>query len=379
MMREDTGLGDLVAAVVADTIAQQHPGTVIEPESEEVLCARVTQHQPLLAPERVRAVARRVRSRLYGLGPIDELLNDEEVTEVMINGPGPVWIERHGTLSEVPIVLDQDEIEILIERIVAPLGLRADRLAPMVDARLSDGARVNAVLRPLAIDGPYVTIRRFQPLPFSLGDFAQPWEVALLTHAVVARCNIIVSGGTGAGKTSLLNALTGAISPGERVVTIEDAAELRISGSHVVRLEARPGNTEGRGEITIRALVRNALRMRPDRIIVGEVRGPEAFDMLQAMSTGHDGSLSTCHANSPADALRRLETMVLMAGLDLPLHAVRDYLAAAIDLVVQVERAPGGARRIVAISSLTADGLRSLGPGDPVGTTGRSAGTRVSR
>lgn len=378
-MRSDGELGDLIDAVVADTISQKHPGTTIEPEAEEALCARVTQHAPLLAPERIRAVARAVRSRLYGLGPIDELLCDVAVTEVMINGPGPVWIERHGVLVEMPIVLDTDEIEVLIERIVAPLGLRADRLAPMVDARLSDGARVNAVLRPLAIDGPYVTIRRFQPLPFSLEDFAEPWAVGLLRHAVTSRRNLVVSGGTGAGKTSLLNALTAMISPGERVITIEDAAELRVSGTHVVRLEARPGNSEGRGEVTIRALVRNALRMRPDRIIVGEVRGAEALDMLQAMSTGHDGSLSTCHANTPTDALRRLETMVLMAGLDLPLEAVRDYLASALDVVVQVERGRGGVRRVVEICSVTDDGLRRLGPGDDLAARTRNGGAHGPR
>lgn len=363
-MRDDPVLVELVESVIADTIAHSRADDDRSAEPEEALCARVTRHAPLLGPEQVRAVARRVRSRLYGLGPIDELLNDDEVTEVMINGPGAVWIERHGALCVTPVVLTVDEIEILIERIVAPLGLRADRLAPMVDARLDDGARVNAVLRPLAIDGPYVTIRRFHRLPFVLEDFAAPWQVSLLTQAVATRRNIIVSGGTGAGKTSLLNALSTAVAPSERVITIEDAAELRVSGAHVVRLEARPGNSEGRGEVTIRSLVRNALRMRPDRIIVGEVRGPEALDMLQAMSTGHDGSLSTCHANTPADALRRLETMVLMAGLDLPLAAVRDYLGSAIDLIVQVERARDGARRVAAMCEVMPQRLRILRPGD---------------
>ncbi len=255
-------------------------------------------------------------------GPLEPILADPEVTEVMVNGPGRVWVERAGRLERVPVALDTPAIEHLIEKVVAPLGLRVDRSSPLVDARLPDGSRVNAIVPPLAVDGPCLTVRRFGARAIPLAAFAAPSVVALLAWAVAARLNVLVSGGTGAGKTTLLNALAGCIPPGERVVTVEDAAELRLPGEHVVRLEARPANAEGAGEVRIRELVRNALRMRPDRIVVGEVRGPEALDMLQAMNSGHEGSLSTCHANSPDDALRRLETMVLMGDVGLPLAAV---------------------------------------------------------
>ena len=244
-------------------------------------------------------------ARVEGLGPLEPLLADPTVTEVMVNGPGPVWIERDGRLERVDVALDNATIGLLIERVVGPLGLRVDRASPLVDARLADGSRVNVVVPPLAIDGPCVTIRRFGTRRITLDEVCPPGVAALLAWAVRARCNVVVSGGTGAGKTTLLNALAAAIPAGERVVTIEDAAELRLPGDHVVRLESRPPNAEGAGAVDIRELVRNALRMRPDRIVVGEVRGPEALDMLQAMNTGHEGSLSTCHANGPADALRR--------------------------------------------------------------------------
>jgi len=270
----------------------------------------------------------------------------------MVNGPGRVWVERDGRLERVAVALDTAAIEHLIEKVVAPLGLRIDRSSPLVDARLADGSRVNAVVPPLAVDGPCLTIRRFGARAVPLTAFATPPVVAMLAWAVAARLNILVSGGTGAGKTTLLNALAGCIPEGERVVTVEDAAELRLPGDHVVRLEARPANAEGAGAVRIRELVRNALRMRPDRIVVGEVRGPEALDMLQAMNTGHEGSLSTCHANSPDDALRRLETMVLMGDVDLPLAAVRTQVESALDLVVQVARRPDGTRRIVAVAEV---------------------------
>ena len=240
----------------------------------------------------------------------------------------------------------------LIERVVAPLGLSVDRAHPLVDARLDDGSRVHAVIRPLAVDGPCLTIRRFGAKPIQLGQVAGPGVGALLTWAVEARANVVVAGGAGAGKTTLLNALAGGIHPGERVVTVEDAAELRLPGAHVVRLESRPANAEGVGEVRIRDLVRAALRMRPDRIIVGEVRGGEALDMLQAMNTGHEGSLSTCHANSPSDALRRLETLVLMGEVGLPHGAVREQIAAAVDLVVQIGRDEHGARRVTDVAEV---------------------------
>ena len=274
----------------------------------------------------------------------------------MVNGPGPVWVERRGRLEATSTILDTETIELLIEQTVAPLGRRIDRSSPMVDARLADGSRLNAVVPPVAVDGPYVTIRRFSVRPVPLEHFAPPGVVAVLRWAVSARCNLVVSGGAGAGKTTLLNALAASISPGERVVTVEDAAELALASDHVVRLEARPVDVDGVAPVTIRQLVRNALRMRPDRIIVGEVRGAETLDMLQAMNTGHEGSLSTCHANSPSDAVSRLETMVLLDGGAVPLAAVRDQITAAVDMVVHVARRPKGQRRITSLAVVDRSG-----------------------
>jgi pilus assembly protein CpaF len=308
---------------------------------------------PLLDGAALADVVRRVTAQARGLGALDPLLADPSVTEVMVNGPGPVWIERSGRIEQLPLVLDRETIEHLVERVVGPLGLRIDRSSPLVDARLPDGSRVNAVVPPLAVDGPYLTIRRFAVRDIDLDAVCPPGVAPLLRAAVRDRANVIVSGGTGSGKTTLLNALAGEIPAGERVITVEDAAELRLEREHVVRLEARPPNAEGAGEVTVRDLVRNALRMRPDRIIVGEVRGGEALDMLQAMNTGHEGSLSTCHANSPADALRRIETMVLTGNVALPLDAIREQLASAIDLVVQVARRPDGRRAVVQIAEVT--------------------------
>ena len=302
---------------------------------------------PLLAPADVAAVATRVRDRATGLGPLEPLLADPSVTEVMVNGPGPVWVERQGRLAPSGVVLDGRTVEQLVARVLAPVGARADRASPLADARLPDGSRVHVVVPPLAVDGPCITIRRFGARSVPLAAFVGEEGARLLGRAVVERRQVLVSGGAGAGKTTLLNALAGHIPAGERVVTIEDAAELRLPGDHVVRLEARPPSAEGAGAITIRDLVRAALRMRPDRIVVGEVRGAEALDMVQAMTTGHDGSLSTVHATSPADALRRLETMALM-GADLPLRAVREQIASAVDLVVQVARRADGSRAVVA-------------------------------
>ncbi|HUF31769.1 MAG TPA: CpaF family protein [Acidimicrobiales bacterium] len=313
------------------------------------------QEAPLLGGGALEAVVDAVVSRSTGLGPLDAVLADPEVSEVMVNGDGPVWVERRGRLELLDLRLDPATVEHLIERVVRPLGLRVDRSSPMVDARLPDGSRVNAVVPPLAVDGPCLTIRRFSARPVLLAEVCPPGVDLLLAWAVRARLNVVVSGGTGAGKTTLLNALAGCIPSGERVVTVEDAAELRLPGAHVVRLEARAANAEGAGGVAIRDLVRNALRMRPDRIVVGECRGGEALDMLQAMNTGHEGSLSTVHANSPVDALRRLEVMVLTGATALPLDAVRQQVGAAVDLVVQIARRPDGSRAVVEVAEVDLD------------------------
>ena len=312
----------------------------------------VRRSHPLLDEEGVAAVAAAVAARATGLGPLEPYLREPGVTEVMVNGGGALWVERQGRLERTDVTLADDQVALLVERIVGPLGLRADRTSPVADARLADGSRVNVVVPPLAVDGPCITIRRFGARAVPLPDLCPPGVAELLGWAVRGRCNVLVSGGTGAGKTTLLNALGGLLPGDERLVTVEDTAELRLPGPHVVRLEARPATADGVGAFGLRDLVRNALRMRPDRIVVGEVRGPEALDMLWAMNTGHEGSLSTCHANSPADALRRLELMVLGAGLDLPLPAVRDQLAAALDLVVHVARLDDGRRGVVAVAEV---------------------------
>ena len=315
---------------------------------------------PLLSPADVRDIVQRINQMRFGFGPLEPLLADDGVDEIMVNGPGPVWVERSGTMVRSTVVLDQQMLQVIIERIIGPLGLRVDRTSPFVDARLSDGSRVNVAVPPLAIDGPYVTIRRFRTQPFALPDFCSPDVAAILSTAVGERRSMLISGGTGSGKTSLLNALAAHIPAGERVITIEDAAELRLPGEHIVRLESRPGNAEGVGHVPIRSLVRNALRMRPDRLIVGEVRGAEALDMIQAMNTGHAGSLSTCHANSAGDALRRVESMALMSGVELPHSVVRDQLVHAVDLVVHVNRLPTGKRSVQAILECAHDGGRWL-------------------
>jgi pilus assembly protein CpaF len=317
-----------------------------------VLTTLVRREAPLLGGSELGVVVDRIEARVRGLGPLDPLLADPDVTEVMVNGGGPVWVERRGRLERTALVLEAGAVEHLIERVVAPLGLRVDPSSPLVDARLPDGSRVNAIVPPLAIDGPCLTIRRFGARAVPLAAMCPPGVAELLAWAVRARANVVVSGGTGAGKTTLLNALGAEIPAGERIVTVEDAAELRLPGEHVVRLEARPANAEGAGRVSVRDLVRNALRMRPDRIIVGECRGGEALDMLQAMNTGHEGSLSTCHANGPADALRRLETMVLLADVGLPLPAIREQIHAAVDLVVHVARAFDGRRAVVAVGEV---------------------------
>ena len=335
------------------------------PVTAPVVAGMVRQEAPLLGPAEVEAVVADVLARAHGLGPLDPLLADSGVSEVMINGPGRVWVERSGALERIEVDLDRAAIEHLVEKVVGPLGLRVDRSSPMVDARLPDGSRVNAVVPPLAVDGPYLTIRRFTNRQIPLDAFTGPGLAAMLRWAVGARMNVLVSGATSSGKTTLLNALAGAIPSGERIVTVEDAAELRLPQEHVVRLEARPANADGAGRVAVRDLVRNALRMRPDRIVVGEVRDAAALDMLQAMNTGHEGSLSTCHANSPVDALRRIETMVLMGDVGLNIAAVRDQVSSSLDLVVQVARREGGVRRVVEVAEVDGPcGVRRLGGED---------------
>jgi pilus assembly protein CpaF len=312
----------------------------------------------LLGPEDRAAVEARVVRDTLGLGPLEDLIADPAVEEVMINGPYSVYVERGGRIEATGVSFSsEEELRNTIERILAPLGRRVDELSPMVDARLADGSRVNVVIPPLAIDGPAVSIRRFGVRRLGPDELVElgtltPSQRDLLEGAVAERRSVVVSGGTGSGKTTLLNALSSFIAPGERVVTIEDAAELRLQRAHVVRLESRPAGLEGRGEFTVRDLLRNALRMRPDRIVIGEVRGPEALDLLTALNTGHDGALSTVHANSPADALSRLETLALMAGLGLPHSAIAEQLRRGVDLVVQLARSEDGARRVTEIAEV---------------------------
>jgi pilus assembly protein CpaF len=312
---------------------------------------------PLSVVERQRLVMD-VSQDVLGFGPIQQFLDDRHVTEVMVNGTGPIYIERGGRLYKTDSRFVTDEhLRRVIERIVGGVGRRVDESSPMVDARLADGSRVNAIIPPVSLRGPALTIRKFAAEPFSVHDLIQFGTLTAQAFAFLAKCvegklSILISGGTGTGKTTLLNVVSGFIPEDERIVSIEDAVELQLRQDHVVALESRPPNIEGRGEITIRDLVRNALRMRPDRIIVGEVRGAEALDMLQAMNTGHEGSLSTLHANSPRDALARLETMVLMAGMDLPMRAIREQIASAIDLVVHVARMKDGSRRVTQITEV---------------------------
>ena len=295
---------------------------------------------------------------VMGLGPLESLLNDDDITEIMVNGPSRVYVERKGKLVLSDIVFkDNNHVMNIINRIVSSVGRRIDESSPMVDARLKDGSRFNAVIPPLSLVGPSMTIRKFSKKPFTSSDLIKfgslsPKMVSFLEACVKGRMNIIVSGGTGSGKTTLLNVLSSSIPNNERIVTIEDAAEIQLNQDHVVTLESRPANLEGSGQITIRDLVRNSLRMRPDRIIVGEVRSGETLDMLQAMNTGHDGSLTTAHANSPRELMSRLETMVLMSGMDLPVRAIREQIHSALDIVVQQSRMKDGSRKIVNITEV---------------------------
>ncbi len=355
---DDDAALDALAAALRERLLAEAGRDGAHGELHERIRALVDREAGVL-DERARAqLVTRIAERSAGLGPLESLLADPSVDEVMVNGPGQVWVERAGRIEPTGVRFGgEDDLRHAIERILAPLGRRVDEAEPLVDARLADGSRVNVVIAPLALDGSVLTIRRFRPRGFGPGDLVDngTWAAPLrdlLADAVRARCNVLITGGTGSGKTTTLNALTEFIGDGERIVTIEDAAELRLRHRHVVRLEARPASLEGRGEVTVRLLVRNALRMRPDRIVVGEVRGAEALDMLSAMSSGHDGSLSTVHAGSAEEALRRIETLALMAGLGLPHDAIREQVASALDLVVHQARMSDGTRRVVAVSEV---------------------------
>ncbi|RME45692.1 MAG: CpaF family protein [Caldilineae bacterium] len=316
--------------------------------SEAIILAR-TERQKLFD---------QIAAEILGYGPLQPLLADDTISEIMVNGPNQIFVEQRGKLSKTPLTFESDDhVMRIIDRIVSPLGRRIDESQPLVDARLPDGSRVNAIIPPLALNGPTLTIRKFSKTPLTIENLIQfgsitPEAAEFLRACVIARLNIVVSGGTGSGKTTLLNILSNFIPNDERIITVENAAELQLAKEHVVTLESRPPNIEGKGEITIQDLVVNCLRMRPDRIVVGECRAGEALDMLQAMNTGHDGSLTTLHANSPRDAISRLETMCLMAGMDLPVRAIREQIASAVDVIVQQQRMRDGSRKIINITEV---------------------------
>ncbi|MFQ6099721.1 MAG: CpaF family protein [Anaerolineae bacterium] len=355
---------DLKTRIQNKLIAELDP-TMDVTKTDEVRRTIEEMYNNILAEEKI-PLSRSERQRLFelivaeilGLGPLEPFLADPTITEVMVNGAKNIYIERDGKVQRTNAVFESDEhLMRIIERIVAPLGRRIDESSPYVDARLPDGSRVNAVIPPISLIGPVLTIRKFFKIPLTVERLIElgtvtPEAMELLKAAVVAKLNITISGGTGSGKTTFLNILSGYIPNDERILTIENAAELQLRQEHVVTLESRPPNIEGRGEITIRDLVINSLRMRPDRIIVGECRGAEAFDMLQAMNTGHEGSLTTIHANNPREALARLENMILMAGMELPHRAIREQIAAALDAIIQLERMRDGSRKVVAITEV---------------------------
>ena len=355
---------DLKNRIQQKLIAELDPSMDVTQTSEvqsaiqEMFETMLVEEQIVLSRNEKRRLFEQIVAEILGYGPLEQYLNVEGITEIMVNGPKYVFIERAGKLQRVNTVFeDNDHVLRIIDRIVAPLGRRIDEASPMVDARLPNGSRVNAVIPPIAIDGPSLTIRLFAKKPLTIENLIEfgtitREAVEFIRASVIAMLNIIVSGGTGSGKTTLLNILSSFIPDDDRIVTIENAAELQLRQEHVVRLESRPPNVEGRGEVKIRDLVINSLRMRPDRIVVGEVRGGEALDMLQAMNTGHDGSMTTAHANTPRDMLSRMETMVLMAGMDLPHRAIREQIASALDLIVQTERMRDGTRKITSISEI---------------------------
>jgi pilus assembly protein CpaF len=355
---------DLKNRIQQKLIAELDPSIDIRQTAEvrvtiqEMFETMLADEQIVLSRNEKRALFEQIVAEILGYGPLEKYLAIDGITEIMVNGPKQVYIEQNGKIQRVNTIFEDDEhVMRIIDRIVAPLGRRIDEGSPMVDARLPDGSRVNAVIPPISINGPTLTIRLFAKIPLTIDNLVEFGSITreaveFLRACIVSRLNVVVSGGTGSGKTTLLNILSNFIPDDERIVTIENAAELQLRQEHVVTLESRPQNVEGRGEVTIRDLVINSLRMRPDRIVVGEVRGGEALDMLQAMNTGHDGSLTTAHANSPRDMLARLETMVLMAGMDLPHRAIREQIAAAIDVVVHTERLRDGSRKVVSVSEI---------------------------
>ena len=365
--RQDPAVAELRHRIHQQLIDELGPILFDRRLSEEDLRRRVhdqlhaaiaLERVPLSAADKSRLI-QDVSDDILGYGPIDQLLRDEDVTEIMVNGPERVFVERSGKLTKDPAVrfLDEDHVRRVIDKIVSEIGRRIDESTPMVDARLPDGSRVNAVIAPLAIGGPFLTIRKFSADPLQIDDLIRFGSVnahaaRFLQACIVGRLNGVVAGGTGTGKTTMLNVLSSFIPDDERIVTVEDAKELQLHQEHVLSMESRPPNVEGRGEVTIRDLVKNTLRMRPDRIVVGECRSGEALDMLQAMNTGHDGSLTTVHANSPRDTLARLETLVLMAGFDLPVRAIREQMASAIDVIVQLTRLRDGTRRVTHITEV---------------------------
>jgi pilus assembly protein CpaF len=347
----------LLEEIDLESLSRLDESTAKNRAADAVRALLTRERIPLAAAER-DSIIREIMQELFGLGPLEPLLADPAVSDILVNGSSHVYVERRGKLERTAVKFDNDaHVARIIDRIVSRVGRRIDESSPLVDARLADGSRVNAVIAPLSLQGPLLSIRRFGTDPVTEGKMlefrtATTRMFDLLRAAVAGKLNVLISGGTGAGKTTLLNVLSGYIPSNERIITIEDAAELQLKQEHVVRLETRPANVEGQGAIRQRQLVINALRMRPDRIIVGEVRGEEALDMLQAMNTGHEGSLTTIHANTARDALSRLETMVSMANLNIPDHAIRQQIASAIDLIVQVSRLPDGTRKIMLITEI---------------------------
>lgn len=348
----------MISRINPTLLASGDDETALKSEVEKVIADFFLEDLMLAAGADRAIVTREIVEEVVGFGPITPLLLDDSVSEVMVNGPKQVYVERKGKLHLTDVAFRNDEhVMQIIERIVAPIGRRVDEASPMVDARLPDGSRVNVIIPPLSLKGPSITIRKFSRDPFTIDDLINfgtltPEMAALIEACVRVRLNIVVSGGTGSGKTTTLNVLSSFIPADERIVTIEDSAELQLRQDHVITLETRPPNIEGRGAITMRDLVRNSLRMRPDRIVVGEVRSGEALDMLQAMNTGHDGSLTTGHANTPRDMIARLETMVLMAGMELPVKAIREQIASAVDLIIQQSRLRDGSRKITHITEV---------------------------
>jgi pilus assembly protein CpaF len=355
---------DLKARIQNKLIAELDPSMDITRKDEvrrqiqELFNSILAEENMVLSKAERQRLFEVIVAEIIGLGPIEVLLHDESISEIMVNGPKNIFVERKGHLTRAPVTFDSDEhVMRIIDRIVSPLGRRVDESSPLVDARLPDGSRVNVVIRPIALCGPTITIRKFSATPLSVQDLIRFGSMTegiaeFLRACVIGRLNMVVSGGTGSGKTTLLNVLSAFIPNDERIITVENAAELQLQQEHVVTLESRPANIEGRGEITIRDLVTNCLRMRPERIVVGECRGGEALDMLQAMNTGHDGSLTTAHANSPRDTLSRLEVMCLMAGMDLPVRAIREQIASAIDGIIQQMRLRDGSRKILFITEV---------------------------